>query len=188
MFIDIILKMAIYTKGGDKGNTGKFSSSGNSGLRVSKDSLVVEVLGAVDEFNSFLGIIKTKTTEKSLIRNIKNIQENLLTIGSITGGSGLKFSKSETIKLERIIDSLESSLPVLKNFIIPGGDMVAAQLQYARALSRRVERRMVALSSEEKVSPFILQYLNRLSDALFMLARQANFAQGQTEEVWKSQK
>jgi cob(I)alamin adenosyltransferase len=180
--------MVIYTKRGDKGETSRYDSASTQKIRIRKDSLIVEVLGAIDELNSFLGVAKAGTKDKSLSFSIGEIQRNLLTIGSITGGSNLRFSSIQTKKLEALIDKLEGTLPVLKNFIVPGGSLTAAELQYARALSRRVERRMVALSKETLIKPQILQYLNRLSDVMFMLARKANHDVGVKDEVWVRRK
>ena len=187
--------MVIYTKRGDKGETSMFDEDSAQRARISKDSIRVEALGAIDELNSFLGICKSnseskrgkvKTLDKE--KTIDQIQRNLLTIGSITAGSNLRFSSVQTKKLEKLIDELEGKLPVLKNFIIPGGNLLATQLQYARALSRRVERRMVTLSKEVKVKTQVLQYLNRLSDYLFMLARSENRKTGINDEIWKGKK
>jgi cob(I)alamin adenosyltransferase len=195
--VSVIKTMAIYTKRGDRGDTGMFDES-RSRRRIAKDSLVVEALGSVDELNSFLGIAKeeiaktqsdTKTQSAIEIQKaIGDMQRNLLTIGSITGGSSLRFTSVQTKKLEAQIDHLEGKLPVLKNFIIPGGSVAAAHLQYARALARRTERRMVALSKVTAVKPQILEYLNRLSDAIFMLARHVNHGAGIKDEVWVGRK
>ena len=119
---------------------------------------------------------------------IDNIQRNLLTIGSITAGSELRFSFIQTKKLEKVIDDLEGKLPVLKNFVVPGGSFTAGLLQYSRSLARRAERRVVSLNRVERVKPQILTYLNRLSDALFMLAREANYKSGIRDEVWVGKK
>lgn len=180
--------MAIYTKRGDKGQTSFFEKGNTQRVRVDKDSLKVEALGAVDELNSFLGVVKTQTENKFIIFEIEKVQGNLLTIGSKTAGSGLSFSKTKTMYLERIIDEIEGKLPVLKNFVIPGGSVSSGLLQYSRSLARRAERRMVALSKEEKIAPSVLSYLNRLSDFLFMLARKANFDVEIGEEVWIGRK
>ncbi|OGM19232.1 ATP:cob(I)alamin adenosyltransferase [Candidatus Woesebacteria bacterium RIFCSPLOWO2_01_FULL_37_19] len=180
--------MAIYTKKGDKGETSMYDASGAQRARVSKSSLKVEALGAIDELNSFLGVVKTFAEDKELIADIARIQVNLLTIGSITAGSKLGFSALETKNLEKQIDNLEGTLPVLKNFVIPGGSKTAGLLQFARSLSRRAERRVVSLSQYEKVRPQILEYLNRLSDFLFMLAREQNHKNGIADEVWVGKK
>ncbi len=177
--------MSIYTKRGDKGETSLYEEGNTQRIRVAKDSLKVEVLGEIDELNSFLGIIKAQTKDKDLNQVLKKIQENLLRIGSIIAGARLNFLSTNTKNLERLIDDLEKSLPVLKNFLIPGGSLDASHLQYARAITRRVERKVLALAKEEKVKPQILSYLNRLSDALFMLARNANKKLGIEDEVWK---
>ena len=161
-----------------------YDTSGAQRERVSKDSLIVEALGSIDELNSFLGIAKTQSKDTKTQKIIGEVQKNLLRIGSITGGSKLKFSSVQTKKLERIIDEFEGKLPILKNFVIPGGSINAAQLQYARALTRRAERRVVALSKIQYTKPNILIYMNRLSDFLFMLARKANADFEIPDEVW----
>lgn len=180
--------MAIYTKRGDKGETSVYDEGSAQRTRVSKDSLRVEALGAIDELNSFLGVCASFSENPSLTKILKEIQANLLTIGSITAGSNLKFSKAKTNRLEKLIDDLEGKLPVLANFVVPGGTKLASHLQYARALVRRTERRVVALSKEQKINPAILKYLNRLSDSLFMLAREANNNAGVMDEVWIGKK
>jgi ATP:cob(I)alamin adenosyltransferase len=177
--------MAIYTKKGDKGETGLFDKKKG---RVSKDSLRVEAIGAIDELNSFLGVCTSFSESPKMTFLVKEIQGDLLTIGSITAGSKLGFFKNKTNRLEKIIDEIDAKLPPLANFVVPGGTRLASHFQYARSLSRRAERRMVALSKEEKIRAQILTYLNRLSDALFMLAREANFKDGVKDEVWRGQK
>lgn len=170
--------MAIYTKKGDKGETSIFNKE-----KTSKDSLKINAIGTIDEVNSYLGVIISESPE--LKKSINEIQKNLFVIGSILAGAPLRFSKAKTRKLERIIDNLEGSLPVLKNFILPGGSKIGANLHFARTLVRRAERAVVSFNSLEAVKPEILVYLNRLSDYLFMLARNENFKEGVKEEVWK---
>lgn len=180
--------MAIYTRRGDGGETSLYDEKNSQRIRISKNSLVVEALGTVDELNSFLGICRTFCKEKNLDNFIKDIQNNLLTIGSITAGSKLRFSKAKTKKLEKKIDELEGSLPVLKNFILPGGTKLATHLHYSRSLSRKTERAFVKLSKKTKVREQILTYLNRLSDTLFMLAREANASVGKKDFIWEGKK
>jgi len=180
--------VAIYTKKGDRGKTSLYDKMSRQNIRVSKHSLRIRAIGAIDELNSFLGVVGSISQDSGLVKNINQIQRNLLTIGSILAGSKLAFSKVKTKGLERLVDELEGSLPVLKNFVLPGGSPVAAHLHYARTLARRAERTVVALSKSEAVKPQILTYLNRLSDALFMLAREANFKGRIFEEVWKGKK
>lgn len=180
--------MAIYTKRGDRGETSLYDEKNAQRVRVSKNSLVVEALGTIDELNSFLGVSRTFCDDKKLDDFIKEIQKNLLTIGSITAGSKLRFSKVKTKQLEKKIDDLEGSLPVLKNFILPGGSKLAAHLHYSRSLSRRTERVFVRLSKKVEVKEQVLIYLNRLSDTLFMLARGVNASKGVKDYVWEGNK
>jgi cob(I)alamin adenosyltransferase len=177
--------MPIYTKKGDEGETGLFNAKKNEKRRVSKDSLRINAIGSIDELNSFLGICITFCDYKETTALLKEIQGNLLTIGSILAGSNLRFFASKTKKLEKVIDELDAKLPPLSNFILPGGSKLSAHLQYARSRARRAERNVVALNKVEVVRPQILTYLNRLSDFLFMLARDANFRSGIEDERWE---
>lgn len=165
----------IYTKTGDKGNTGTFYG------RMSKSDRLAKALGAIDELNSAIGVCRRAT---SVDEELKRMQKNLLTIGSSLSGSGLKISAAETRNLEKLIDKLTRQLPKLANFIYPVG-----QLHLARAICRRAEREVVAAlqdtSPKSQDSKNILKYLNRLSDALFTLGRWVNFKQGREEEVWR---
>ncbi|OGM05990.1 ATP:cob(I)alamin adenosyltransferase [Candidatus Woesebacteria bacterium GWB1_43_5] len=185
--------MVIYTKKGDGGTTSLYDKSSVQRTRISKSSLIVGALGAVDELDSYLGVCASFCENPKTYELIQRVQKNLLRIGAIIAGSGLKFARSETSKLEKIIDELEGKLPVLKNFVVPGGSKISAHLHYARALARRAERRVVALSKDrpaggKKLSPHILSYLNRLSDFLFMLARKTNRDAGMGDEVWVGKK
>jgi cob(I)alamin adenosyltransferase len=161
--------MAVYTKTGDKGTTGTFS-----GKRVPKSSQLIKTIGAIDELNSFLGIIGGLT----------EIQTNLFTINAILTGAKLKIPDDATKKLEREIDKIEGALPVQKNFLIYGGTKKASQIYFARALCRRAERELVDL----KTNSDVLVYINRLSDYLFMLARKTNHQKGIKETIWKASK
>lgn len=176
--------MSIYTKKGDKGKTGLLKKVGKS-VRVSKSSCNTRAIGAVDEVNSYIGIIVSETEDQELKQSLLHVQNNLLTIGSILAGSNLKISLSVTSKLEKQIDKADKTLKPLTNFIYPGGSPVAAKLQYARTLARKAEREVVGLGEKEKVPATILKYLNRLSDYLFTLARDQNFKKGVVDKVWK---
>ena len=167
--------MAIYTKTGDKGETRVFDKKTQDLIKVSKTSCKIAAIGAMDELNSFLGIISGQT----------DIQGDLFTINSILAGSKLRFSKIKTKKLEKAVDKWEGALPVLKNFIYYGGTPEASMLFYARALCRRAERSLVEFSKEQKIPEAILTYMNRLSDYLFMLARSVNYRKGISETFWK---
>lgn len=173
--------MTIYTKKGDKGET---STLKKASKKISKDSLIVEALGSLDELNSFLGIARSFCENKSRNKFIKEIQNNLFIICSIIAGGELKFNKSKITKFEKEIDKIDANLPKLKSFLFSSGNLEATHLMYSRSLARRAERRVVALSKEEKINKNILQYLNRLSDMLFMLFREANFEAGLKEENW----
>src|SRR5258706_6167199 len=163
--------MAIYTKRGDKGQTSVLEEGNTQNVRITKDSLIVEALGSVDELNSWLGVVYSFSESSLLKELIGGLQRKLLTIGSTIAGAKLAFPEKHTKDLEKLIDEMEGKMPVLSHFVYPRGTYSAAQLQYARSLARRVERRVVALSKEMKIKPEILSYLNRLSDCLFCLAR-----------------
>ncbi len=161
--------MTIYTRTGDKGETGLFS-----GERVSKDSAIVNALGSLDEANSWLGVVGGLT----------KIQKDLMTISSILAGAKLDFPLSKTKDLEKKIDKLEKILPKLKGFVIPYGE--GAKLHFARALIRRAERAVVAIPNLSAIRYPLLTYLNRLSDYVFTLARYSNFKEKKKEEIWKT--
>lgn len=167
--------MAIYTKKGDRGKTKVFDKKTQTLVSISKDSCKIKSIGAVDELNSFLGIIGGLT----------DIQADLFTINSILAGSKLRFSNLKTKKLEKQIDIWEGKLPPQKNFIFYGGDPRAALIFYARSLARRAERSLVSFAKKEDVPQAILTYFNRLSDYLFMLARSVNFENKIPEKFWK---
>lgn len=162
--------MTVYTKTGDKGKTGTFG-----GKRISKSSKLIQTIGAIDELNSYLGVIN----------ELIEIQRNLFTINSILSGANLKFPKDATKKLEREIDEMEGKMPILANFIIYSGTGRATKLYYARALARRAERTFIAVPNIQHTTYNILPYLNRLSDYLFTLARYTNFKKKVKEELWK---
>ncbi len=172
--------MAIYTKKGDTGETSIFS-----GKRTLKSSSRIRAIGAIDEANSFLGVVISEDRE---LTELKEVQRNLFAIGSILAGALLRFPKTRTKKLEKAIDKAEGKLPVLRNFILPGGSPKAAKLFFARTLVRRAERVIVSLNKKEPLKPEILFYLNRLSDYLFMLGREVNFKEGVKEEAWKGKR
>jgi len=168
--------MVIYTKKGDKGLTGLFE-----GKKVLKSSSVIAAIGALDEVNSYLGIVKTtKDIGRKTKEVIEKIQIDLFTIGAILGGAKVKWPSKRVAEIERQIAKLEHKLPRQKYFILPGGTLVAAHLMYARALVRHAEREVVGLRHEQ-----ILPYLNRLSDYLFILARWENYKNKFKEIVWK---
>ena len=171
--------MAIYTKTGDRGATKVFDKKTGQLTKIAKDSCKIAVIGAIDELNSFLGIVG----------NLTEIQGNLFTINSILAGSNLRFSKSKTKKLEKQIDKWEGTLPVQKNFIYYGGTPKASLIFFARALCRRAERSLVSNHDSQFTIPdSIMVYMNRLSDYLFMLGRSINLEGKVEEKFWKTSK
>jgi cob(I)alamin adenosyltransferase len=179
--------MAIYTKRGDGGETGLFDEKGKE-RRVSKSSLRVYAIGSVDELNSAIGVARSFSEDRKTTKFLKDIQKDLLTTGSILAGSKLRFTNVKTKKLEKLIDELEGSLPVLTRFVLPGGGRFAGHLHFCRSVARRAERTIAKLNEKEEVKPQIVTYINRLSDTLFMMARQANNVEGIKDDTWKGRK
>ncbi|MDB4974790.1 MAG: ATP/cobalamin adenosyltransferase [Myxococcaceae bacterium] len=179
--------MKIYTKTGDKGDTGLFG-----GARVSKASSRVEAYGEVDELNSVLGLVLSEPFDDAISRLLTEVQSRLFDVGAelasdpdskVALGIAL-VSEVEVAVLERAIDQAEAELAPLKTFVLPGGCRAAAFLHLARTVCRRAERRLVALAAEQSVRPEALRYLNRLSDALFVFARLANHRAGIADVPW----
>ncbi len=178
--------MAVYTKKGDRGETSLYNGRDGQKKRLSKASLKIEAIGAVDEVNSFLGIV-ISGADSGLGKILKQIQKELFLISSILAGAKLRFYSTKTKRLEKQIDEMDKVLPPLKNFLFPGGTEKAAQLYFSRSLVRRAERAIVRLAQKETVRPQILEYLNRLSDFLFVLARKTNSEAKVKEEIWKNE-
>lgn len=184
--------MKDYSHHFDSGNTHLYT-----GKCVPKDSPLVEALGAVDELNSLLGMASAHITDQEVRDILKGIQSDLLTIGSDLASPargqkaldqrplGSKEVTEEDVKrMETLITTWENELPPLRNFILPSGTPGAAILHSARAVARRVERRVVA-AKVENVNIQILKYFNRLSDFLFTLSRLVNKREGGEENVWR---
>jgi cob(I)alamin adenosyltransferase len=186
--------MKIYTKTGDRGDTGLFG-----GPRVSKDAPRIEAYGTVDELNSVLGVVRTELDagelpvfcELDIL--IERIQNELFSLGAQLATPNPSAHQTALIgpaqiaALETAIDRYEANLEPLKQFILPGGAPAAAQLHLARTVCRRAERRLVTLAagSPEPIAEELLAYLNRLSDLLFVLAREVNRAAGQPDVPWQ---
>jgi len=168
----------LYTGKGDKGDTYFFGSK----KRTSKSSCQTEALGALDELNSLLGICKNAAMSADFnieghnIRElIEDIQQNLFIIQAAVAGADKKITQGKIEKIESIINSIEKELPEIKTFFLSGGGQLSAMLDYARAVTRRVEREVVRFSETEKeVAPEILAYLNRLSSLLYAFVRFVN--------------
>lgn len=179
--------MKIYTKTGDRGETSLYG-----GKRVAKDSLRIEAYGTVDELNSLLGVCRAFTMAQEVDTLLEELQHDLFTLGAdlatpfdTQSSSVRRIQPDDSARLEKHIDSIESSLEPLKNFILPAGNKPASLLHYARTVCRRAERFVVRLSRQEKINEFSIIYLNRLSDLLFVMARWANSLSGTTETKWK---
>jgi cob(I)alamin adenosyltransferase len=177
-------KAKAYSGTGDKGETGLYD-----GTRVAKDNPRVEAYGHVDELNSQIGLARTYLKDRDLDQLLRNIQEDLFTIGGELAsekesGRIPRVSGAQLERLERITDELNDKLEPLHRFILPTGSAASAQLHVARTVCRRTERRIVALSKTEKLNTVIIPYLNRLSSLLFVMARTANKHDSVRDEEW----
>ena len=175
----------IYTKTGDLGETGL-----GDGSRISKASLRITAIGAVDEANSAVGIARLDA-EDEMDAMLARIQNDLFDLGADLcapedgrkAEGRLRMSGAQVERLEREIDAMNGSLAPLTSFVLPGGTALAAHLHLARAITRRAEAAIVELSAQEQINPEALRYANRLSDHLFVMARAANNA-GIGDVLW----
>lgn len=171
----------IYTKSGDQGKT-----SLGDGKRVVKHDLRVDAMGAVDETNAALGLA-ILSLPKDLQKILTRIQNDLFDVGAdlcMPEGEGLRIIESQVTWLEQQIDALNCELSPLNSFVLPGGSEASAHLHLARTITRRAERLCCALMEKEpSLNIFIVQYINRLSDLLFVMARYAN-NKGQDDILW----
>lgn len=182
--------MKIYTKTGDKGDTGLIDGS-----RISKSDLRIIAYGVVDEANSHIGLIISNIEKNSIFDDVKkillNVQQDLFVIGAeLANPNTLKddnmLVKREMIStIEKYIDKFESELAPLSNFILPGGSIESSLLHICRTVVRRAETSAVALAKEQKINQEILTYLNRISDLFFVLARVTNKRQKRNDIPWK---
>jgi cob(I)alamin adenosyltransferase len=177
--------MPIYTKTGDKGETGLFSSDKTKKIRVSKASAQIEAIGSIDEANTFLGLAASSIKNKKFKSKITIIQRHLFEVGATLAGAKISFDKNIVSEMEKEIDEMDKVLPKLTHFILPGGGKGGSLLFMARTFVRRAERKIVSLSKKEKINSDILIYINRLSDYVYTLARCSNFKEGIKEEIWK---
>lgn len=178
----------IYTRTGDKGTTSLVG-----GKRVSKTDPRLEAYGTIDELNSFIGLMLSIMDDKAeSAENIRWIQQKLFNIGGCLATDTSSFQLPDSCKvlpadverIEKMIDSVQEGLPEQKSFILPGGTQAASYAHVARTVCRRAERLILALPDEAKVPSELLQYINRLSDYLFVLARRINFFAGTPEKIW----
>lgn len=179
----------VYTRTGDDGTTGL-----GGGQRVGKDTLRIEAYGTVDELNSVLGVALASGLNETLAAALAGIQNELFHLGSdlcILEEDKAKMPVPQiegrhVTALETLMDRLSEELSPLDNFILPGGTAGAAQLHVARTVCRRAERLVVALARQEAVGVWTVRYLNRLSDALFVMARHENKRRGSPDVLWNS--
>ena len=185
----------LYTRKGDNGTTKLFDSP--QGVRVSKDDIIFEALGTLDELNSSIGVAKALTQNESLpytltvqdqsitLRDLlESLQNNLFSIQAELAGFDQVIKEEHIQYEEAIIAAVEEVIPEIKTFLIPGGDVVSAYLDVCRTVARRAERLMVktTLQYPNRVSEHLLQYLNRLSSVLYALARFVNHTQNMREK------
>ena len=180
------MEFKIYTKTGDTGQTALFG-----GRRVAKSELRIDAYGTVDELNSQLGLLRDHLSDTTLRDTVQAIQNTLFSLGSHLASDPEKdlpvppLEATHVTQLEQWIDGWEAELPALTNFILPGGHVAVSTCHVARCVCRRAERLTVALAAAEPVENIVLQYLNRLSDCLFVLARFIGHKNGAEEVVWK---
>jgi len=174
----------IYTRTGDDGTTGL-----GDGTRVGKDSARVTAYGTVDELNSSIGIVLACDIDARMREVLTQVQHDLFDLGGELCIPGMAMVHGDDIdRLEQILDSFNENLPPLKDFILPGGGMAAAQCHLARTICRRAEREVVTLARHDAVRPEAVRYLNRLSDLLFVLARVLARASGHGEVLWQHER
>ena len=180
--------MKIYTKTGDKGDTGL-----QGGKRISKSSDRIRAYGNVDEVNSVLGLVLSNKIDQDVEELLKKIQNELFVLGSDLSNLDMddkqnRISKNMIEELEKKIDEYEKELPPLSNFILPGGADSASLVHLARTVTRRAETNVVTLSKTEKINTECQVYLNRLSDLFFVIARVINKRSKTPDIIWESKK
>jgi cob(I)alamin adenosyltransferase len=178
----------LYTRKGDRGDTALAS-----GTRVAKDSPRVEAYGAVDELNAQIGVVLATGVCERLAATLASVQNRLFDLGADLATPASDNPQFEVPRiearhveaLEELIDELNEAVGPLENFILPGGSPGAAALHLARTICRRAERRLTTLQREGDVNEQAMAYLNRLSDALFVMSRLENLESGVAEPLWK---
>lgn len=179
----------VYTRTGDQGTTSLVG-----GVRIQKSSTRLEAYGTIDELSSHLGLLAAMLGEGDDRQEVLRIQNNLFNVGTHLATDqkqtplypSAKLAEGETTHLEQLIDAVNDLLPEPQGFILPGGSQTAAQAHVCRTVCRRAERCIAALSETDVVGADILQYVNRLSDYLFVLAKKINFNKGVDEILWQN--
>ena len=179
--------MKIYTKKGDSGNTGLIG-----GTRVPKSSLRIEAYGTIDELNSWIGVMRDQAIDAEVKPQLIEIQDRLFTIGSSLASdpekSNMKIPdllESDIEQLEKWMDDMDSLLPEMRFFVLPGGDQSVSFCHVARCVCRRAERIIVDLHAHEFVAEIVMKYVNRLSDYLFVLSRKISQDLKVEEQAWR---
>jgi cob(I)alamin adenosyltransferase len=171
----------IYTRTGDKGETGL-----GDGSRIEKDHIRVEAFGTVDELNSIIGMILAHDIPDQVSQCLNKIQHHLFDLGGeLCMPDYTALDESYISHLENRLDNFNAELPMLKEFILPAGGHATSSCHLARTVCRRAERRVVSLAKDEEISPFSIQYLNRLSDLLFVVARVLARHENGSEVLWQ---
>jgi cob(I)alamin adenosyltransferase len=174
----------IATRTGDDGSTGL-----GDGSRTRKDSLRIAALGDVDELNSVIGLLVTEPMPDDMRTALSGIQHDLFDLGGELCIPGFEnVSEAQVVRLDDLLARYNADLPRLQEFILPGGSRAAAVAHVARTVCRRAERAIVALGHEEQVRPVCRQYVNRLSDLMFVLARVLNRYAGGSDVLWQQGK
>jgi cob(I)alamin adenosyltransferase len=181
------LNMKIYTKTGDKGQTSLLGGS-----RVAKSHPRIEAYGTIDELNSYIGLLRDQPANENRKDLLKEIQDRLFTIGANLAAEPDRNKKqlpdlvlADIELLEKAMDTMDTQLPELRSFVLPGGHQSVSFCHIARTVCRRSERLVIALATETEVADIIIQYLNRLSDYLFVLSRKITQEVGAEEVSWK---
>lgn len=179
----------VYTRMGDEGQTML-----GSGARVPKTALRIAAYGTVDELNAQLGVVLSAGPVAALVEPLRRMQNELFHAGAElclpetpgTPRQGPAIAEAHVAALEQLMDRLSERLPPLANFVLPGGTAAASALHVARTVCRRAEREVLLLAEKESVGAALRKYLNRLSDALFVMSRYENIVAGQAEPLWDS--
>ena len=180
----------IYTKTGDKGGTSLIG-----GTRVSKSNIRIECYGTVDELNSYIGMVNDLCNNAGISGWLREVQDRLFTVGSVLATDPAKEVKmklpdlhdADVVYLENLIDQMNESLPEMRSFILPGGNLASSTCHVARCVCRRAERICVQMQENEEFVPaLVIQYLNRLSDFLFTLCRYISHINNAQEIEWRA--
>lgn len=183
------MSFKIYTKTGDKGKTALIG-----GTKVPKSHLRIDAYGTVDELNSYIGLVSDQLGNQAIIALLREIQDRLFTIGASLACDPEKDTKmripdlkeSDVLLLENSMDKMDEELPEMKHFLLPAGHVTVSTCHIARCVCRRAERLCVGLQEQQEfIDPLVLQYINRLSDYLFVLARYIGHQLGVEEIPWK---